>query len=427
MESSGLLLGYCSLGNEKAFPEEIINEVRIKTLSAVESFNIPIIHFNGLISTYKDADKAGASELPWTVWESILWTSGKNVELLPLTALIEITSSASKLGIDFECVIGNPEDQMVLKDIERYLTVIQSVNYLKRARIALIGYCSPGMVDVTPDEIAMRRCIGAELMHLDLSELLTEFQRTDNTKTQKEFIFLKSASAESHVEDIDIEASVKLHQALKAIVNRYCLSAVAIRCWPELKSNLLGLRGTPCYALSELSNEGIIGVCEADLSSSITMLLLSKIAKSVPVVLDFNTVDYANNSLTFWHCGAHATALAGGMNNVSLRHPSEGGMKEVTSGMALEFSLPSGKGTFAKISREYDKILITKADFVTPKIKFRGGIAQAVWAKNVRDLLSLVVNRGFEHHICAVYGVFDKELKLAAKLLKLNVTDFTCD
>jgi L-fucose isomerase-like protein len=442
-------IGYAAIGNTKAFPEDIVRQVRSRGLESVKTLSKSVIEIPSFICSFEDVQRAVRQVNDARVeilvinictWVEagvtirflrelrnrniILWSFAARPEILPLTALIEITSTITKLGYKFLTLLGSPDARGTMESLESQLSVFTSIQRVSNARVGLIGYSSPGMVDSTPDEISLRKCLGAELVHLDLYEVLSYFEKANAGEAETIAKGLVERVGACAVSPDEVFSSAKLYLALRAMVLKHELSAFTIRCWPELKGNLSGLRATPCYALSRLTAEGVVGACEADISSAVTMLLMKHLSGKLPVVLDFNTLIETKNSLTFWHCGAHAISLVKDMRAITLRHPSEGGQKEVNEGMALECSLPAGAATLAKINREYTKILASPIQFTKPSEQFRGGIAEGILETDATGFVEAVINEGMEHHICAVYKDIVKELKLAARLLDVKIIEF---
>lgn len=119
-----------------------------------------------------------------------------------------------------------------------------------------------------------------------------------------------------------------------------------------------------------------MGVCEADISSAITTLTLHLLTKNLPVTLDYGSFNLSKNSLSFWHCGANAVSLAASPNQITLETCPSGGVKDLGRGVSVEFSLKGGRVTLAKLTREYDKMLIASGTVISPSPRFRGGIAE---------------------------------------------------
>ena len=199
---------------------------------------------------------------------------------------------------------------------------------------------------------------------------------------------------------------------MRTIVERYDLDAIAIRCWPELRDVPPSLHVTPCYGMSRLADEGVVAACEADVSAAVTMFLLRRLTGAAPAVLDYNTVDRARNSLGFWHCGPHALSLAQSPDDLRLGVPPIGGSEEWGGGCAMELSIKEGPATFAKLTREYDRMSIASGTFVRPdRAAMRGGIGEAVMSTDVHGYLHQIIREGFEHHVCAVHGDVKGELQ----------------
>lgn len=440
-----LTVGYFALGDLNDFPAKIVNEIWDSGYSELASLSETLIKYPKLLNSFEEVNKAinfvnekkpDIIVINLCSWVQagialrffretsqvlkILWCFGDRVETLPVTALLELTSTLSKFKNKFIHLVGNQKNPITIKRLKSILNVVSTIKHLKISKLGFIGYNCPGMVDATPDELALRRCTGAELVHLDLFEVFNEFKNVRDEECNSIVEQLKKDIGNIEVSNIHLISSIKLYVVLRKIVNKYDLSTITIRCWPELKGNTEGINATPCYALSRLTSEGIMGVCESDIASSVTMFILKSLSNNFPVVLDYNTIDMEKNHFTFWHCGAHAIELAEKLDSISIKYPSSGGLQETKAGMALEFSIKEGEATFAKITREFDKMLISKAQFITPSNSFRGGIGEANWETDVYEFLDKIIEEGFEHHICAVHGDLKYELKLICDLLNLR-------
>ena len=349
----------------------------------------------------------------------VLWGFGRG-PTLTLTCLMEATSDFTKTGKRFFAVIGDPEDTATLEDIAGTLRAIDGYRFLQQVNIGYIGYACPGMVDACVDEISLRRKIGCELLHLDLIELVQEYQKVGNQEATPLIDELKSKVGKVTVDDKELLESSRLYLALRNVGKKYRLNAITIRCWPELREAPPSFHVTPCYAISRLTDEGIMGVCEADVSSAVTMLLLHRLTGKSPAVLDYSTINVVRNSLGFWHCGPHALSLAQSYQDISVRAPPIGGAAEWGGGCAVEFSIKEGEATFAKLTREYNKMSITTGEFVKPSPAMRGGIGEAVMNTDAHSYLTQIIEEGFEHHVCTVHGDVRGELLKVCKLAEVK-------
>lgn len=349
----------------------------------------------------------------------ILWSFGTG-PTLPLTCLMEATSDLTKTGKHFSLVIGTPDNAKTIQEIKVFLKAIDACGYIRKVNIGFIGYACPGMVDVAVDEISLRRKIGCELTHLDLIELVEEYKAISDKAVKPVVGELKTSVGEVLVDEKALIDSSKMYLALQNMVKKYKLDAFTIRCWPELRGDAPFWHVSPCYALSRFNEEGIIGACESDVSSAVLMLLMRRLSGKPAISLDYTTLNPERNSLGFWHCGPHAMSLAESKKDISARVPPLGGKVEWGGSCAIEFSIKQGKATFAKLTREYDKMSIVTGQFVKPNPVFRGGIGEATLDVPVRDYMNKVIELGFEHHICAIHDDVTNDLLKICKLLDIE-------
>lgn len=99
----------------------------------------------------------------------------------------------------------------------------------------------------------------------------------------------------------DILKSAKLYIALRNIARDCGAEAVAIDCIVLYQEGLLD--AWPCLGFMELWNDGIIPVCEADLYSTI-LLLMSKYLTGAHGFITDPAVDELRNEIIYYHCYA---------------------------------------------------------------------------------------------------------------------------
>lgn len=448
MKTEGWVVGYCAVGNPVGYPKEILEKIRSEGLSTIKEKKLKVVEFPGYLTTVDHANSVvhlfkkemvdlvvfnfaswgeGGSVLRVVRQlgdiPAILWAFGDHSENLTLTGMLEATSNLKKTGSDFSFVFGPPSRSATRDELFRCMDVICLIKELHGSNFGLIGLNCPGMVDSTTDEISLRRKIGCELVHLDLSEVFRLCKEIPDQGVVEHAAKLRSWAGSVGTGEKDVIESVRLYYALKKMVGMHHLSGFAIRCWPELKGNLSGCRMTPCYGMAMLADEGVVAACEADVSGTITMFMLQRLSMKPAVCLDYNTVNFDRNSIALWHCGSNALSLAGDGAVTYLGKPSEGGARETDSGMGVEFAMAEGTVTLAKLTREYDKMLIANAKVVPPQPHFRGGIAEVCLEEPVADFLSRAVEEGFEHHLCIAYGNVRQELMEVCRRMKIKPID----
>ena len=441
-----LEIGYCAAGDISGFPIDYLKRINKEGSDALRDLGYNINEFPKILSDYRtaheiidyfSAQKVGIVVVNVAGWIEagillkiirnlksvffVLWAFGNYNETLTLTGLIENTCMLRNANCNNYCsIIGPPDESEVKKEIVGRLRTLCLSKTLESICIGMIGSNCPGMIDSTFDEVSLRGKIGCDVKHLDLTELIENYHSIPEETVSNDAKRIQALIGGIEVTDKTLLRNIKLYYALKMMIETHNLEAFAIRCWPELKNNILDLDITPCFAISRLSDEGTIGSCEADVSAALTMVILKYLSGNTPVSLDYNTVDIERNSLTLWHCGANAMGLASSWEEVKFRRPTNGGLMELNCGMSVEFAVKPGKVILSKISRDFTKMIMATGRIVKPKNKYRGGICEVVLDVNAIDYLKQVVNEGIEHHICVVHGDIERELQTLAELLMIQ-------
>lgn len=107
--------------------------------------------------------------------------------------------------------------------------------------------------------------------------------------------------------EAELIASGRLYLALRAIMAEEHAQAVTINCLGMFKEERLP--AYPCLAFAKLNDIGLTGVCEADVDSTLTQIILTY-AFGVPGFVSDPVVDTASNTIIHAHC-VSATRMDG--------------------------------------------------------------------------------------------------------------------
>ena len=81
--------------------------------------------------------------------------------------------------------------------------------------------------------------------------------------------------------------------------------------------------GAVCTPMAMLTEDGVPGVCEADLYGAATALILREIAGSDPFIADLVDSDERDDTSVVWHCGVAPVTLADpDVRPVAITHPN---------------------------------------------------------------------------------------------------------
>ena len=198
------------------------------------------------------------------------------------------------------------------------------------------------------------------------------------------------------------------------------IGALASRCWPDFFTAF----GTPvCAVLSILNDLGVAAACEGDLYGALSMYLAMQATGQSAFFGDPVSLDEAENTLTFWHCGMAACSLA---------HPDAGACTGVHCnrkiGPTMEFGCrPASAVTVFRIGKKPDggfRFLVARGQALEKPRQFYGTSVVVKTESPVRALVEQTVRAGWEPHFAVAYGDAMRELKILGDLLNIEVQEY---
>jgi L-fucose isomerase-like protein len=144
----------------------------------------------------------------------------------------------------------------------------------------------------------------------------------------------------------------RLYLALKKVVADHKLDALTVRCFDFVQHQ----KTTGCFALAQLSDEGIIAGCEGDLVSTVGQLWAHKLLGVTPWMANPAQLDPDRNTLWLAHCTVPPTLV----ESYRLRSHFESGL-----GVGIQGALPSGPVTLLRIGgNKMDRLWLAEGDIL---------------------------------------------------------------
>ena len=339
-----------------------------------------------------------------------------------LVGLTQTGGTLSKMGKTFTILYGAPDDPDTLAKLKTKLCAVRAAKALRSARVGLVGGHCPGMTDATFHELELKRTVGVTVDRIDLTTLAERIAGADNARARD--IAAGDMPRLGTVTDATqqnlIEAA-KIYLGLRALVDERALDAVAVKCWPELKEMQIA---SPCYALSRLSDEGVMAACEGDLTAAVSMLLLATLTGSPAYLTDFLSIEREENTLLGFHCGAAASKLADPDADTELRLHDD--LHKPTScwkpGLTVDFPVRTGRVTFARLGevRGAYRLIVMTGHALPAEMFVRGNTIRVKMDTAVTEVLEKAIREGHEHHYVLAHGDVRNELIELAGLLCIN-------
>ncbi len=99
----------------------------------------------------------------------------------------------------------------------------------------------------------------------------------------------------------EIEKSAAMYLAMCSLMSKQQCQAITINCLGGFYGGKM--EAYPCLGHCQLNNDGLVGACEADLQSTLTMLLMGYLVGRPGYISD-PVVDTATNQVIYVHCVA---------------------------------------------------------------------------------------------------------------------------
>jgi len=100
----------------------------------------------------------------------------------------------------------------------------------------------------------------------------------------------------------ELQNSAAFYLGMKSVLKKHQANAITINCLGGFYGN--HIHAYPCMGFHELNNEGLIGACECDISSTATMVAFTTMTQGRPGYISDPVIDTATRQIIYAHCVA---------------------------------------------------------------------------------------------------------------------------
>jgi hypothetical protein len=208
----------------------------------------------------------------------------------------------------------------------------QCLKAMKQAKLLTVG----GKMQNLGKEI--RELLGIEVIEIDFKEFAATAAGADPDKARSIAQRWKKSACKVTLDDADatLEQSARLYLAQQALLAKHRAEAITINCLGGFYGG--HLKGYPCLGFVELLDNGLVGACEADLLSSVTMIAMKHLVGRPGYISD-PVMDTSKRQIIYAHCVATTKPFgpAGPANPFEILTHAED-----RKGAAVRSFLPSG-------------------------------------------------------------------------------------
>ena len=305
--------------------------------------------------------------------------------------------------------LGTPLDQPLAEPLAAPLAPM---------RIARIGAHPEGFDTCRYDPGDLLRRTGAVVDELELGTLFDAARALPEADLAP--IRTRTEAQLPNLGDLDageVDRSLRLAGALRALRAKGGYDGFAIRCWPETFTQY---GGAVCGPVSMMGEARAPCACEADVHGAATLILLQRLSGEAVFLVDLVDLDAADDSAVVWHCGQAPVSMA------DPQAPMRGTVHtNRRQALLYEFPLKPGRVTFFRLSQAFGspKVVVAGGEMLRRPAAFTGTSGVVRFDRQAGAILKDVMDTGMEHHMALAYGDHRAEIASLAAALDLPLVE----
>jgi len=244
---------------------------------------------------------------------------------MPLASLVNLSQNAGIAKNNFrgnpkkiKWFFGNIDSKYFKPRFEITVKSLKAIKDLENARVAQIGKLADGHINHIADPRDIYKNLKVNVSRdYEVEDIMSLGEEIPLAEVELEYKKLMQFCKIGKASEEKIKYSIRMFLAIKKVAAENNYSAIAFSCWPKLmpKKEMVG-----CLVNSMLNSIGIPGGCEADVLSTISMLVLRSLTNKPVAVMDLPEFDDKDESLLLWHCGSAPKEMANDRGCICDKH-----------------------------------------------------------------------------------------------------------
>jgi len=187
------------------------------------------------------------------------------------------------------------------REIERLVALLRVPTRMKTAKMIVVGNpgCAAGTAPAR-DYAKVKEKFGTQIIQVTPSEFVDIHKSIPDAEAiaEADTHWIKPAKEIREPTRDEIIKSAKTYFAMRKLMKDHQAIALTMKCLGGIPIDVLGY---PCLGFSRILDDGAVGACEADMDSTLTMLMLLY-ATGLPGFITDPLMDLATNSVIHAHC-----------------------------------------------------------------------------------------------------------------------------
>lgn len=259
-------------------------------------------------------------------------------------ASLEIASFLKQKREKVEIIHGDSD--YIARRIKELSKIFEVKSKLASTKLGVIGKPSDWLIASNVDYNKVKNTLGISLIDIEIDELIKEIEQK-HSFTHPKLNDIKNKGFDSK----SIDGALKIYSGFKAIINKYKLDSITVRCFDLLEI----YKNTGCLGLSLLNDEGIIAGCEGDIPALVSMVILHYLTGEPIFMANPSSIDINQNEVILAHC----TLPLNMPDKFYLKTHFESGL-----GVGIQGVIEEGEATIFKLSGDGKNYFVSGGEIV---------------------------------------------------------------
>jgi L-fucose isomerase-like protein len=295
-------------------------------------------------------------------------------------------------------------------DLDVYVRIFGAIHHLRKSKVIVVV---PGARrSALADDFSKH--FGTTFTYLTYADLKSAYDAVDARQVQQAAEdFMRGALRIVEPTREPIERALRFYLGAQNLLRQEKANALTMDCLGGI--NRGELPGYPCVTFSRLNDQGLYGVCQAELDCAITQLLLTPFSGK-PGFLANLVMDTGRNEIIHSHCTAPTTMLGiGGPTSPYIIRTH----LETAAGVSLQVLMPIAETvTVAKF--EHARRLMLSTGEVSGNVDSESGCRTQIRTR-VKDARKMLGQFRTNVHRVIYYGDYTSSIEKMGRLMAFEV------
>lgn len=308
-----------------------------------------------------------------------------------------------------------------VKDIIRTIRLLWVIYKLKNSKIVVVTDREK-MWGLSLDKLGqkIKEDYGIDIVFYDSQKVNEQYKSINDEDAEKWKIkWMNEASRIVDVDEEEIFKSAKMYLVLKKIIEKENADAITVDCLHLVYNSKIP--AYPCLGFFQLNNDSLTGTCEADIDSTITMLLIRYLTERPSFVSD-PVIDLSSNQVIYAHCVAASKVY--GPNDISMPYEIWTHAED-RSGASIRVLFPLGERVTTVKINLFEKAMSIHSGVTVSNIEEEKACRTklAVETDAYKILENWNIKHDFSWHRVTVIGDYRRDFINVARLLGLEIVE----